>query len=295
MLYLLRLRIAVFVLSVFFLNLSFALAAELDIYVREEKPIQGEPIMVVVDKPVKDLGSVTVSYDGRPLGVFIYKNKITAIGPTDLKERVGKHTIAVRYKDGTIVTKEISILERPRILAPLGIPEKLGGDTPASQASLVGNLSSENTALSDLKSKTAPKPLWYRPFRYPLGGSGQPVVTDEYGYSRQTGAYQIAHKGTDFRASEGTKVRAMNAGEVRLARNFQIYGNTVVVDHGLGIMTFYMHLSEIKVKEGEKVTRGEVVGYSGKTGYAEYPHLHVTVRIDGVSVDPMKFMRFFTL
>ncbi|MFA6095419.1 MAG: M23 family metallopeptidase, partial [Candidatus Paceibacterota bacterium] len=68
---------------------------------------------------------------------------------------------------------------------------------------------------------------------------------------------------------------------------------TIVVDHGLGLMTFYMHLSKIFVNEGELVLPGQVIGLSGDTGYAERPHLHLTVRIGGVSIDPVRFMGLF--
>jgi murein DD-endopeptidase MepM/ murein hydrolase activator NlpD len=266
------------------------------ISVLPQSPIQGEPIMITVENLGSDPSLVSITYDSKPLGVFMYRNKITALAPNDLKERVGKHLISVKHKNGSVLTKEITVLERKSYTAPLGIPQKLGGNTVQSQTNLVSSLSSENDALKNLTTKSTA--LWRKPFRYPLltsvfGTSTKPVVTDEYGYSRQTGSYQIAHKGTDFRASEGTRVRAMNTGEVRLVRNFTIYGNTIVIDHGLGVMSFYMHLSSVNVKEGDRVVRGEIIGRSGSTGYAEHPHLHLTVRIDGVSIDPMKFMEFF--
>jgi murein DD-endopeptidase MepM/ murein hydrolase activator NlpD len=85
----------------------------------------------------------------------------------------------------------------------------------------------------------------------------------------------------------------MNRGVVRLSKKLNTYGNTVVVDHGLGLMTMYMHLSKREVVEGQLVLRGQEIGKSGQTGYAEMPHLHVSIRIAGISIDPMKFMDFF--
>ena len=58
-------------------------------------------------------------------------------------------------------------------------------------------------------------------------------------------------------------------------------------------MSFYMHLSKVSVNEGQLVKRGQIIGESGETGYTEGPHLHLTVRINGVSIDPMKFINFF--
>ncbi len=117
-----------------------------------------------------------------------------------------------------------------------------------------------------------------------------PIITDTYGYSRQTGAYSIAHKGTDFRAVEGTPVYAMNDGIVRLKKEFRDYGNTLVVDHGGGLQTLYLHLSKFVVNEGEWVSKGKLIAYSGSTGYTEGAHLHISVKIGTYSIDPMKFL-----
>jgi murein DD-endopeptidase MepM/ murein hydrolase activator NlpD len=118
-------------------------------------------------------------------------------------------------------------------------------------------------------------------------------ITDDYGYDRKTVEQTIVHKGTDFRAQVGTEVKAMNRGVIRIARTFTVYGNTVVVDHGQGIQTLYMHLSKLNVKEGDTVEIGQVVGLSGNTGYADAAHLHISVKINGLSIDPMTFIRFF--
>jgi murein DD-endopeptidase MepM/ murein hydrolase activator NlpD len=82
---------------------------------------------------------------------------------------------------------------------------------------------------------------------------------------------------------------AINRGVVRIVHTYRDYGKTIVVDHGLGVMSFYMHLSKIYVAPGELVLPGEVIGKSGHTGYAEQPHLHLTIRIGGISIDPVKF------
>ena len=86
---------------------------------------------------------------------------------------------------------------------------------------------------------------------------------------------------------------AMNRGVVRIARTGISYGKTIVVDHGLGLQTFYLHLSKIKVNVGELVLPGQIIGLSGQTGYTDAPHLHLSIRLNGVSIDPMKFMEFF--
>ncbi len=222
--------------------------------------------------------------DGVPLGVFSYQGKPAAFAGIDLNYKAGTYPVTVMLLDGRTLSAEIIVDAREKIEAPLGIPEKLGGNTPASQTRLVSSLAAENASLIGLR--TGIKSFWAEAFRWPVA---RPIVTDEYGYSRKTGAYSIAHKGTDFRAPVGTPVTAVNRGVVRVAKQFPTYGKTVVVDHGLGLMSFYMHLSKIQVNVGELVRPGQRVGLSGQTGYATSPHLHFTLRIRNSSVDPMKF------
>src|SRR5207247_2873809 len=97
--------------------------------------------------------------------------------------------------------------------------------------------------------------------------------------------------GADIAAAEGEIVRAANSGIVRLAEPLPLSGDTVIVDHGMGILTFYMHMSAIDVTPGEIVQRGAVVGRVGSTGLATGPHLHWGVRVNGVYVDPLLWTR----
>jgi len=78
---------------------------------------------------------------------------------------------------------------------------------------------------------------------------------------------------------------------VLLARPLYFEGNFIVLDHGQGLLTLYMHLSEFKVKEGDKVTRGQIIGLSGGSGRATGPHLHVAVRWQGTYLDPATLLK----
>lgn len=251
-----------------------------------ERIIQGDPVLISV---MTTSTPVSVSLDGKALGTFARGSSTAALAGIDLNATPGTSTVRVVLGDGTVVEKEIAIEPRKSVVAPLGIPEKLGGNTEESAQRLVNTLEQENATLVGLL--TAGTALWQEAFRYPLDNS---VVTDEYGYSRQTGSQTIAHKGTDLRAPEGTVVRAMNRGVVRVAREYRNYGKTLVIDHGLGVMTFYMHLSRLDVGLGEEISKSQAIGLSGQTGYADEPHLHLTVRINDVSIDPVEFLSLFT-
>ncbi len=250
--------------------------------------IQGEPILTQInDLNVSELKNIT--FNEKSLGIFSYHSKPSAFIGIDLNQKPGTYKLVTTLTNGKKLTKNITILARPKIEAPLGIPEKLGGNTEEAVTNVVSTMAKESQTL--LGIKTASTALWNVPFHFPL--AGKITVTDPYGYIRQTVGVSINHKGTDFHADEGTPVLAMNSGIVRIAKQYEIYGNTIVIDHGLGLMTIYMHLSKIKVTPGEKVKIGQIIALSGHTGYADSPHLHITIRINDVSIDPMKFMALF--
>ena len=97
------------------------------------------------------------------------------------------------------------------------------------------------------------------------------------------------HLGFDLASVRHAELPAANSGVVVLARYFGIYGNAVVIDHGFGLMTLYGHLSSIDVEEGQRVERGQTVGRSGQTGLAAGDHLHFTVLLQGMAVNPIEW------
>ncbi len=125
--------------------------------------------------------------------------------------------------------------------------------------------------------------LWRGRFVAPLDN----VITEVFGVQRTlNGVRQSVHQGLDFRADIGTPVCVMNSGTVIIAREMFFEGKFVVIDHGQGLTTLYMHLSEIKVNEGERVKPGQVIGLSGATGRVTAQHLHIGVRWQGVYLNP---------
>ena len=98
------------------------------------------------------------------------------------------------------------------------------------------------------------------------------------------------HTGIDLNAGAGTPILASESGTVIMARTYGGYGRAVVIDHGGGLSTLYAHQSSIVVSEGQRVARGDVIGYVGCTGYCTGPHLHFETREWGTPVDPMKYL-----
>lgn len=140
----------------------------------------------------------------------------------------------------------------------------------------------------DVFSRVNTKREWSGTFEAPATAR----TSDVFGTQRTfNGEVQSTHQGLDYAVPEGTPVSAMNSGAVLVARPMYFEGNCVMLDHGQGLLTIYMHLSEFKVKEGEHVRRGQVLGLSGGTGRATGPHLHVAVRWEGVYLDPAALLK----
>jgi len=140
----------------------------------------------------------------------------------------------------------------------------------------------------DYLNRVTPDRGWDGNFTAPADAA----ISDVYGSQRIfNGVAQREHQGLDFRVPTGTPVAAMNSGTVLLARFLYFEGNCVVIDHGQGLLTLYFHLSEFKVREGDAVKRGQIIGLSGGTGRATGPHLHVAVRWQGTYLDPARLMQ----
>ena len=117
-------------------------------------------------------------------------------------------------------------------------------------------------------------------------------ISDVFGTQRTfNGKVQSSHQGLDYAVPKGTPVAALNSGTVLLARPLYFEGNCVVIDHGQGLLSLYLHLSEFKVHEGEHVERGQQLGLSGSSGRATGPHLHIAVRWQGVYLNPETLLK----
>ncbi|MFA5652118.1 MAG: M23 family metallopeptidase [Candidatus Paceibacterota bacterium] len=278
-----------FIIPFFFLSLGIQVAnASPSISITPSEVIQGEPVLIQIDE-AKLSDIQRLSFEGKKLNVFNYKNKPTALLGIDLNKKAGDYKILLNLVSGISTSSILTVKAREKYVTYLAVPEKLGGNSTSSQTKVISTLAQENAILAVIK--TFARNLWTKPFIYPISN---PIVTDPYGFSRTSGAASITHKGADFKAIEGTKVVAMNRGIVRIARTLTVYGKIIVIDHGYGVMSFYIHLSKIKVNVGELVQQGQLIGYSGSTGYSTGPHLHLSMRIGNISIDPIKFLNLFT-
>jgi len=147
-----------------------------------------------------------------------------------------------------------------------------------------------NQTLADLRLKSADKFLWSGPFLPLTNAAVESSFADKrsYIYKGKKVDEQV-HLGFDLAVTLHVSVPAANDGRVVWADNLGIYGNCVVVDHGYGLQSIYGHLSEFAVKAGDMVKKGQSLGRSGSTGLAGGDHLHFSMQVDGVQVNPIEW------
>jgi murein DD-endopeptidase MepM/ murein hydrolase activator NlpD len=156
-------------------------------------------------------------------------------------------------------------------------------------ADQVARADEERKRLRAIFDTVTPERLWNGKFRVPLDG-----VTAGGNFGRRrvlNGQPGSPHSGVDFPAVAGTPVHAAQNGRVVLAEELYFSGNTVVVDHGLGIYTFYGHFSEIDVKAGDSVEAGTVIGKVGATGRVTGPHLHWGLTVERARVNGLEIVK----
>ena len=206
-------------------------------------------------------GFVAAGLEAKPGAYSVDVSGVDAAGATDK----GKMTLTVARKQ----------FETRRL--------KVAGEFVNPPAGEAERIASEAKRLAALFTQTTPR-AWRGTFQLPVPGT----ATSSFGrLTVLNGEPRGRHQGADFRAATGTPVVAPNAGRVVMAEDLYFSGNTIVIDHGLGMFSLLAHLSRIDVTAGSNVARGEMLGLSGATGRVTGPHLHWALRLSEFSVDPM--------
>jgi murein DD-endopeptidase MepM/ murein hydrolase activator NlpD len=254
--------------------------------------VNGAPVLFQVKPPVK-LDSLSGKWLGHQLA-FSYDASTRiwfTLAGISFETTPGKYTLelsAERAANKTPLTFTrtfaVARAKYPQIKVELTVEKKFTEPSPEQLQQIAESVKVKD----DYLNRVTPTREWDGKFAAPAEAS----ISDVYGSQRIfNGKAQRPHYGLDFRVPTGTPVATMNSGTVLLARFLYFEGNCVVIDHGQGLLTLYFHLSEIKVKEGESVERGQEIGLSGGTGRATGPHLHVAVRWQGTYRDPARLMQ----
>ena len=281
----------VFVLVAAILPAS-ASAATWTINAQPTRVVNGAPVLFQVKPPTR-LESLTGTWLTHQL-TFSYDASTKtwfALAGVTFETTPGKYTLELTAqpaagKTPLTFTRTFAVVhfQYPQIKVELTVEKKFTEPNPEQ----LQQAEESKKIKQDYLSRVTPDREWNGTFAAPADAA----ISDVYGSQRIfNGKAQREHQGLDFRVPTGTPVAAMNSGTVLLARFLYFEGNCVVIDHGQGLLTLYFHLSEFKVKEGDQVKRGQIVGLSGGTGRATGPHLHVAVRWQGIYLDPARLMQ----
>lgn len=272
-------------------NVILCSAATWTVHSQPSRLVNGAPLLFRVKAPAKldSLSGVwlahqlTFSYDAPTKTWFAFAGVSIETAP-------GKYALAltgarVNGDEPLTFSRQLTVAaaKYPRIKVELSVEKKFTEPTPEQQE----QISEGQKIKQDYLNRVTSDRQWSGKFAAPANAETSDVFGSERIFN---GKAQSPHQGLDFRVPTGTPVEAMNDGTVLLARPLYFEGNFVVIDHGQGLLTLYLHLSEFKVKEGEAVKRGEVIGLSGGTGRATGPHLHVAVRWQGTYLDPARLI-----
>lgn len=205
----------------------------------------------------------------------------------DLDVRPGTYSIAIAVDQGEQgpigTTRALTVVPKRFPTRRLRVPA--GFVNPPRDA--IERIKHESLELQALFETVTMLRQWQRGFQSPVRA---PANSSFGTRSVFNGQARSPHSGADFRAKAGTPVAASAAGVVRIAAPLFFTGNTIVIDHGLGLYSLLAHLSKFTVKEGDRVRRGQIVGLVGATGRVTGPHLHWSVRLNGARVDPLSLI-----
>jgi murein DD-endopeptidase MepM/ murein hydrolase activator NlpD len=203
----------------------------------------------------------------------------------DLKLKPGSYPLVVKIPS-TEVRKQIDITVRSKDFGvrQLTLPKEMVD----LDAVTLERVKREAAIMKEVLEAPPTVPQWKGPFVKPLSGE----VVGTFGQaSIINGMPRSPHSGVDLKADQGTPVVSINSGRVVLTGEHFFNGLFVVVDHGGAVHSMYFHLDKLLVQQGDKVTKGMVIGLVGATGRATGPHLHFGIRINGARIDPMQFMK----
>jgi murein DD-endopeptidase MepM/ murein hydrolase activator NlpD len=259
-------------------------AAEFSVRWQPARLVNGSPVVLRVTSPgrLNSLSGKWLAHD-----VFFASDshgKVWyGIAGVSLETRPGIYSLEL--KGVTSTGKELSF--QKRVAVGKGRYHSIVASVPKQytepSAEQLREINQDKTLKENIFAQVTSKREWAGSFHPPVKAK----ISDVFGTARTfNGRVQSVHQGLDYAVPQGTPVAALNSGTVLLAEPLFFEGNCVVLDHGQGLLTLYMHLSKIETKEGEHVTRGQQIGLSGGTGRATGPHLHVAVRWQGIYLNP---------
>jgi murein DD-endopeptidase MepM/ murein hydrolase activator NlpD len=248
---------------------------------------QGDALeLAIANEP--GLVAVYAEWDERRVPFVRDADGWTTVIGVDLDAAPGEHAIVVERDFGAegrrSIAGRVTVAARTFPTTELTVEPGYVELSPENQE----RAAREARETAAIYAKLSPERFWSEAFASPIPGA---TGGNNFGHRRVfNGQSRDPHSGADLRATTGTPIHAANRGRVVLAKDLFYSGNAVFVDHGLGIYTVYLHLSEIDVEPGQMLEKGELLGLAGATGRVTGPHLHWGVRVQNARVDPFSLL-----
>jgi murein DD-endopeptidase MepM/ murein hydrolase activator NlpD len=252
-------------------------APVVDVRARAIQP--GEVLLVTVDSDV----AVSVHAFDRDWAAYpAGEHQWRALVGIDLETKPGPYDLVVRTGSGAL-HRALTVQRRAFPTRRLTVNPDLVHPPPDQEA----RVEREAQHLHELWDHPARERLWAPSFTRPVADPANSAFGTRSVYN---GEARPPHTGADFLSPTGRPIEAPGGGRVVLAEPLYFTGNTVIIDHGLGLFSLLAHMSEIDVQAGDAVTAGQVIGKVGATGRVTGPHLHWTVRLNNARVDPLSLL-----
>ncbi len=288
-------RIKVFLLFAYIaVSPSYVFATDNSPFTVKLSALQAYPGDVILLQvfPSHDITSVQYTFDNQTINLHHNTDNALffAFVAIDLDESPGKKNIALTITTvkNQAVSRQVSltVLKKDFPVQHLSLPELV---VTLSKKSLSRH-KREKEIVNSIFTNSNKAKLWGTPFIRPVSGALQ----TPFGVRRVLNKKpRSSHSGIDFKAPLGTPVAASSDGIVTYVGNHFFSGNSVFIDHGMGIITMYFHLDKILVSKGQVITRGQMIGQAGSTGRATGPHLHFGMRLHNKKVDPLVLFKLF--
>jgi len=244
-------------------------------------------IRVTTPQPVRALSGTWLGHD-LAFSFDAQQKFWFALAGASIETKPGKYPLEIHAETAAgeplEFQKQIAVFHQRYPQIALTVPGKYTAPSPEEQQEIAEDKKTKEEIFKTL----TPEREWRGSFAPPV----EAEISDVFGVARVfNGTTQSTHLGLDFRVPAGTPVAAVNRGTVILARPLFFEGNFIVIDHGQGLMTLYLHLSKFLVKEGDTVEKGQEIAISGGTGRATGPHLHLAVRWQGIYLNPETLLK----
>ncbi len=239
-------------------------------------------VYVQVNEPVT---VISATLAGQPLALAWGSGYYWAVLGFDVDAQARSALLAVRAVDAVGNSTQITATQvMTQFVFPIEYYHGEGLGLSAELQTLLGYGPAETAYLDSVFAPVSPEQLWQGAFAAPLQGRQTSPFAIRRSYRGEPP--ESPHGGADSAADMGAPVPATNRGRVVLAETLKLRGNAVIIDHGMGVYSCFYHLSEIRVKKGQMVEKGQILGLVGSTGLSTGPHLHWEMRVSGKAIDP---------